>query len=206
MTLLRIARFALWSSVLVVGTATATLYLVRPAPQLQAAAVVSNGQSSLGKAPYELVDTRGNAFNPQVMTGAPTLLFFGFTQCPDICPTSVADIMLWYEQLGEEAADLRSYFVTIDPERDTYRRIAEYLSWTKRIVGVTGTPEEIAAVAASWGVHYEKISEPDGGYTMDHTSAVYLIDRQGEFVTFISYGEETSVAVEKLRSFLRSQP
>lgn len=209
MSSLQVIRFAVWSAVLVVGTAAGTIYLMRQAPSGSPTAtsgtVTSAGsESALGKAPYELTDVRGRPFDREALRGAHTALFFGFTHCPDICPTTLGEIASWYGALGDEAGDLRTYFVSIDPERDTPEVLAKYLSWNEHVTGVTGTPEETARMAKSWGVFYEKVPDESGGYTMDHTSAVYLLDRAGELQTIISYEADSTEALQKLRQLLAS--
>jgi protein SCO1/2 len=131
------------------------------------------------------------------------VLFFGFTHCPEVCPTTMAEMSTWFEQLGEEGSDLRGYFVSVDPERDTPAILGEYVSWVSdRITGITGTPEEIAKIAKAWGVYYEKVPLEGDDYTMDHTASVFLLDTKGEFQGTIAYGEDSTVAVQKLRNLL----
>lgn len=209
MSSLQIIRFAAWSTVLVVGTAAGTIYLTRSGPSdgttaTSGTVTSTSSESTLGKAPYELTDVNGRSFDREALKGAHTALFFGFTHCPDVCPTTLGEIAGWYEALGDEAGDLHTYFISIDPERDTPEVLANYLSWNEDVIGVTGTPEEIARMAKSWGVFYEKVPEEGGGYTMDHTSAVYLLDREGELQTIISYEADTTEALHKLRQLLAS--
>ncbi len=129
-------------------------------------------------------------------------MFFGFTHCPEVCPTSLAEMTVWYEALGEQADDLNAWFVTVDPERDTAAVIGDYVSWTGRVTGVTGTAEEVTKAAQSWGVYYEKVPLEGGDYTMDHTASVFLVNAEGEFEGTIAYREDSDTALAKLRRLL----
>ena len=159
--------------------------------------------SGFGGGTYALVDQRGEAVDQTMFQGHPSALFFGFTHCPEVCPTTMAEMSAWFEQLGDEGKDLQAYFVTIDPERDTPAILGDYVSWVSdRITGVTGTPEEIAKIAKAWGVYYAKVPLEDGDYTMDHTASVFLLDDKGQFQGTIAYREDGAVALQKLRNLL----
>jgi protein SCO1/2 len=191
-------RLVLW---LLVGAAALTatglyVYTTMAPPPQQA--------DSFGKGNYQLVSASGEPFTHDSLVGKPSMLFFGFTHCPDVCPTSLAEMVTWYEALGDEARDLNAWFITVDPERDTAEVIGDYVSWTERVTGVTGTPDEIASVARAWGAHFEKVPLEGGDYTMDHTASIYLINAQGEFEGTIAYRESTQTALGKLRRLLAS--
>ena len=159
--------------------------------------------SGFGGGTYALVDQRGEPVDQTMFQGHPSALFFGFTHCPEVCPTTMAEMSAWFEQLGDEGKDLQAYFVTIDPERDTPAILGDYVSWVSdRITGVTGTPEEIAKIAKAWGVYYAKVPLEDGDYTMDHTASVFLLDDKGQFQGTIAYREDSTVALQKLRNLL----
>ena len=159
--------------------------------------------SGFGGGTYALVDQRGEPVDQTMFQGHPSALFFGFTHCPEVCPTTMAEMSAWFEQLGDEGKDLQAYFVTIDPERDTPAILGDYVSWVSdRITGVTGTPEEIAKIAKAWGVYYAKVPLEDGDYTMDHTASVFLLDDKGQFQGTIAYREDGAVALQKLRNLL----
>jgi len=159
--------------------------------------------SGFGGGTYALVDQRGAPVDQTMFQGHPSALFFGFTHCPEVCPTTMAEMSAWFEQLGDEGKDLQAYFVTIDPERDTPAILGDYVSWVSdRITGVTGTPEEIAKIAKAWGVYYAKVPLEDGDYTMDHTASVFLLDDKGQFQGTIAYREDGAVALQKLRNLL----
>lgn len=157
---------------------------------------------ALGQGDYQLVTAQGEAFTHDSLKGSPSMLFFGFTHCPEVCPTSLAEMASWYEALGDEAVDLKAFFITVDPERDTTEIIGDYVSWTGRVTGITGTPEEVASAARAWGAFYEKVPLEDGDYTMDHTASVFLVNAQGEFEGTIAYREGTDTALAKLRRLI----
>jgi protein SCO1/2 len=194
---LRNIRKALWVLVAVVALgAGAGAILLRPQASTTA-------DSSFGRGEFTLVDAQGNAVDQTVLAGHPSMLFFGFTHCPEVCPTTMGEMAGWFDALGGEADDLRAYFVTVDPERDTPEVLGEYVSWVSdRIIGLTGAPEEIAKAARSWGVFYEKVPLEGGDYTMDHTASVFLVDDKGEFAGTIAYREDSQTAVGKLRNLL----
>jgi protein SCO1/2 len=156
-----------------------------------------------GQGAYTLVDQNGNPVDQTMFEGHPSALFFGFTHCPEVCPTTMAEMAGWFEALGDDGKDLRAYFVTIDPERDTPAILGDYVSWVSdRITGVTGTPEEIARIAKAWGIYYERVPLDGGDYTMDHTASVFLLDAKGEFQGTIAYREDQTTALGKLRNLL----
>jgi len=130
-------------------------------------------------------------------------MFFGFTSCPDICPTTLANMTAWLAEFGAKANEINAIFVTVDPERDTPAVLSNYLtSFDSRIVGLTGTPEQLAAMAKAYRFYYAKVDGKDGGYTMDHTATVYLLDREARFIGTIDYHEAASNAAAKLKRLL----
>lgn len=190
---LRTVRIGLWIAVAVVGIAAAT-YAFLPRPQ---------AANSFGVAQFDLIDQNGKPVDETVFDGHPSALFFGFTHCPEVCPTTMAEMSTWFESLGDEGKDLRAYFVSIDPERDTPAILGDYVSWVSdRITGITGDPEQIAKIAKAWGVYYAKVPLDDGDYTMDHTASVFLLDSKGEFQGTIAYREDNATALGKLRNLL----
>lgn len=159
--------------------------------------------SGFGKGTYSLIDQRGIGVDQTMFEGHPSALFFGFTHCPEVCPTTMAEMSGWFEALGEDGKDLRAYFVSIDPERDTPAVLGDYVSWVSdRITGITGRPEEIARIAKTWGVYYARVPLEGSDYTMDHTASVFLLDAKGEFQGTIAYREDQATALGKLRNLL----
>ena len=165
-----------------------------------------DGQPQFGKAAitsFRLTDQDGATVTERALLGRPAVLFFGFTYCPDVCPTTLTSVTVLLARLGDDADKVGVYFVTIDPERDTAPEIKKYLSsFDPRIRGLTGTADQIAAIARPLGVYYAKSGEGDT-YTMDHTASVFLLDANGSLRGTIAYGEEADTAEAKLRALLR---
>lgn len=157
------------------------------------------GTAEFGRGDYQLVTHAGEAFTQSSLQGQPSLVFFGFTHCPDVCPTTIGDIMTWQAELGEAAEDLRVFFVTVDPERDSAEVLADYIGWLPGAIGVTGSREDINAAMRAFRVFARKVPTADGDYTMDHSSSVLLFAADGQFVTNISYQAPLDQALERLR-------
>ncbi|WP_417434897.1 SCO family protein [Hoeflea sp.] len=149
---------------------------------------------------FTLVDHNGAPITQAAFAGRPTMVFFGFTRCPEVCPTTLYEMAGWFEALGEEGCDLQAFFISVDPERDTPEIMKSYAeALTDRVTGITGDPDEIAKVIAAWHVYAAKIPTDDGDYTMDHTASVFLMDENGNFKGTIAYGENPDTAIAKLR-------
>ncbi len=150
--------------------------------------------------PFSLTDQNGRTVTDQDFKGQPFLVFFGFTHCPEVCPTTLFEISEVLRKLGPDAERVRGLFITVDPERDTSAALKDYLSsFDPHMVGLTGDPAAIAAVAKAYRVYYKKVPLSEGGYTMDHTAIVYLMDKQGRFVSPFSLKRTTEAAAEDLR-------
>ncbi len=150
--------------------------------------------------PFELVDQDGNPITEAAFRGGPRVVFFGFTHCPEVCPTTLFELDGYLEELGEEAADIKPYFVSIDPERDTPTVMKTYLSnFSDRITGITGDPEKVAAMAKGFSIYVRKVELEDGDYTMDHTASILLLDSDGDFFGTIAYEENSETAIAKLK-------
>lgn len=148
----------------------------------QQAQEISSGQADVG-GPFELVDQTGRAVDESILEGRWTAVFFGFTHCPDYCPTTLQALAATRAAMGERGDDLGIIFVSIDPERDTPELLGDYLrtrSFPEGVVGLTGTPEQVAAAARAYRAHYERVGEGEG-YTMNHTLTVYLMGPDGRF-------------------------
>ena len=153
--------------------------------------------------PIRLTDQDGKPFDSKSLDGKPFAVFFGFTHCPDACPTTLSEMARTEEEIGAPAKDFTTLFVTVDPERDTPPVLKEYLSnFTGNTVALSGTPEQIAQVAKDYRVFYKKVPTSDGGYTMDHTAVLYLMGRKGEFRDVIAYSEDHERFVEKVKKLL----
>lgn len=187
-------RLALWALVALAAVAATLLFFV-----------TRQGAESggIGGGSYSLVDQRGAPLDQSMLVGQPSLLFFGYTHCPDVCPTTMGEMAAWYGELGPEAANLKAFFVTVDPERDTPEILDGYVSWVSdRVTGVTGTPEEIAKMVKAWKVLAEKVPGQGADYTMNHTASVFLVNAQGGFEGTIAYQEDPATAVAKIRKLL----
>ena len=149
---------------------------------------------------FALVDHNGAPITQAAFEGRPTLVFFGFTHCPEVCPTTLYEMAGWFDALGEEGRDLQAFFISVDPERDTPEIMKGYAAaFTDRVTGITGDSDEIAKVIAAWHVYAARIPTDDGDYTMDHTASVFLLDRHGAFKGTIAYGESPETAIAKLK-------
>lgn len=158
--------------------------------------------------PFQLVAQTGQPITEQAFRGKPTALFFGFTHCPEVCPTTLFELDGWLKQVDPEAKGLQAYFVTVDPERDTPEILGRYISnVTDRVTGIAGDPAKVAEVVKGFRVYAKKIpldeSQPDGDYTMDHTASIFLLDAEGRFKGTIAYGENPDTAVKKLENLLK---
>jgi protein SCO1 len=137
-------------------------------------------------APFDLVDTHGASVTPAQLHGHPTLVFFGFTYCPDVCPTTLAlltDVQKQVSRADQELAGLKVALISVDPERDTPDQLGKYLSsFGGDLIGLTGTPPEIVKAQQTFGVAASRVELAGGGYTMDHSATVFLLDSQGRKV------------------------
>lgn len=145
------------------------------------------GEASIG-GPFSLLDHTGRRRSEQDFLGRKMLVFFGYIQCPDVCPIGLQKMTMALELLGDKAAAVQPVFITIDPERDTVEQMASYVShFHPTMIGLTGTAEEIKQTAKSFRIYYAKVE--DGmleGYLMDHSSVIYLMDEQGKFETYFN--------------------
>jgi protein SCO1/2 len=155
--------------------------------------------------PFTLVDQNGKTVTERDFRGKPTVLFFGFTYCPEVCPTTLADLTADLKALGPDAAKLNVIYVTVDPLRDTQKQMRTYLTaFDPRIRGLTGTPAQIAQIAKEYDVYYQKVPLEGGSYTMDHSAGIYLIDRHGRFEGMMTYQDPQAEALTKLRTLIHS--
>jgi protein SCO1/2 len=163
---------------------------------------LASASASVG-GPFRLTDQNGRIITEQDLKGRPSVIFFGFTHCPEICPTALFDISEVLNRLGPDASKVNALFITVDPERDTPAVLKDYLSsFNPRLIGVGGDPEALAAVAKAYRVYYKKVPTQDGDYTMDHTAIVYLMDKNGQFVAPFSLKRKPEEAAAELRRYL----
>jgi len=166
--------------------------------------LTNRAENRIGYGDYTLNATDGTTFTSASLQGQATAVFFGFTHCPDVCPTTLGDIMGWQDALGEQAQDLRIVFVTVDPERDSVDLLRDYVGWLPGAVGLTGEVDQVKAAEGSFRVFSQKEPLEGGDYTVSHTSKVMLFDKAGEFADTISYQEAPDTAVAKLDALLAS--
>ena len=159
--------------------------------------------------PFSLVAQNGQPITEKdFRNGKPTALFFGFTHCPEICPTTVYELTGWMKQVDPDKSRLQAYFVTIDPRRDTPELLNTYISnASDRITAISGDPDKVEAMARGFSIFFQKVptdpNNPDGpDYTMNHAANVFLMDGAGRFVGTIDYGENPDVAVQKLKNLI----
>ncbi|AWZ02767.1 hypothetical protein RHODOSMS8_03257 [Rhodobiaceae bacterium] len=192
--------------VAITGLAIATagiLYVTLPAedadyPQRSSGAALIGG-------PFELVQHDGNTVTNETFNGELMLIYFGFTFCPDVCPTELQIMSNALDLVGDDAEQVRPILISIDPERDTVEAMAQYVShFHPRMTGLTGTVEQVAAAARAYRVYYERVEDPgsNAAYTMDHSSIVYLMDKEGQFITHFGPGTKPEKMAETIRSAL----
>jgi len=158
-------------------------------------------QSSIG-GPFKLTDQDGKPISDDSLRGKPFLVFFGFTHCPDVCPTTLFEVSEVMRKLGPDADRTAALFVTVDPERDTPDKLKDYLSsFDPHLRGITGDAEAMAAVAKAYRVYYKKVPTDKGDYTMDHTAIVYLMDKNGQFVAPFNMKRTPEQAAADLRKY-----
>jgi protein SCO1 len=153
--------------------------------------------------PFQLSDQSGAAVTEKSLQGKPTLIFFGFTHCPDVCPTALFEISEILRAMGKEADGVNAYFISVDPERDNKEAMKDYLSsFDPHLKGLTGDPEAIAKVLSAYRVYAKKVPLKDGDYTMDHTALTYLMDRDGHFVAPFNLNRTPDEAAADLKRYL----
>jgi protein SCO1/2 len=163
---------------------------------------LASSSSAIGGA-FSLVDQSGKPFTEKDLTGKPSLVFFGFTHCPDICPTKLFEITQMLDSLGTDASKVNVVFITVDPERDTTELLSTYLgSFHAGIRGLTGTDEQVTQAMRAYRAFGRKVPLDGGGYTMDHTTFVYLMDKQGQFVSTFDVARDPAKAAQDLRRYL----
>lgn len=202
---MRRIRLVAWILVTAVGllAAAATLqgYLWRDHPRLVPAAMPALGGA------FTMRDQHGVVVSEADLRGRPSLIFFGFTYCPDICPSTLLEVAGWVKALGTAGERLQVFFVTVDPARDDAATMKAYVgNFDPRIRALVGTEAQLADMAAKWRVVYRRVELAGGGYTMDHTASLFLMDREGRFAGTISPQEGEAVALAKLRRLLGANP
>lgn len=155
------------------------------------------------RANFTLEDDRGNPVGPSIFHGSTALIYFGYTHCPEVCPTTLFEVADWLKTLGPEGKGLKAYFFSIDPERDTPDVMHGYVTaFTDRITGITGKPEEMKKVIDGWMIHASKLPSEDGDYHMSHTVSLLLVGADGRLKGMIPYGLDKEEALTRIRDLL----
>ncbi|MET0171509.1 MAG: SCO family protein [Agrobacterium vaccinii] len=195
-------RIALWGAVVVLMGVMAwlTMELTKSRDQMV---------EEVYGTPFQLVAQNGQPITEKAFQGKPTALFFGFTHCPEVCPTTLFELNGWMEKVDPAGDKMQAYFVSVDPERDTPEILNQYISnVSKRITGITGAPDKIAETLKGYRIYAKKVpvdeKDPSGEYTMDHTASVILLDAKGRFAGTIAYGENPDTAVQKLQNLTKT--
>ena len=195
-------RYALWALVVLALAGFGWLQFGQPRSGAGTGSIADAGTAMLGRGDFRLQATDGTEFTSETLKGQPSAVFFGFTNCPDVCPTTLGDIASWQQELGPAGEKLRVFFVTVDPERDPVEKLGEYVSWVPGVVGVSGTPEEIAKALKAFRIYARKAPQEGGGYSMDHSSGLLLFDANGDYAGLIGYQQERERAMASLRGLL----
>ncbi|WP_224701568.1 SCO family protein [Devosia aquimaris] len=193
---LRTFRIVLWTLVAIVALGATALYLFRP----PARPLGITGQE------FALNSTKGGAFTQDDLRGVPSLIFFGFTYCPDVCPTTLAETTAIRSELGLTPDQLRIIFVSVDPERDTLDMVRSYVEgFDPSIIGLVGSSlEQTENAKAAFGVFSEKVGDPgDPYYTVNHTALTFLVKADGTFQGTISYEEPMETALAKVKRLVQ---
>jgi protein SCO1/2 len=191
-------QIALWGAVLAAAAGLAFL-LLRPYSSLPEARTAELPLAAIG-GPFTLVDGKGQPFSSSRLAGRPFAIFFGFTHCPDVCPTTLARLAKLRRALGRGDDAFNIVFVTVDPERDGPAEVGAYAGlFATPVIGLTGSREQIERVKKQYAVASMKSPLPGGDYSVDHTASVFLMDRSGQFVATIAPEESDDVALAKLK-------
>jgi protein SCO1/2 len=174
---------------------------VLPGPRQQVSSVLPSTGKALVGGPFSLVDHTGKAVTEQGFRGRYMLVYFGFTHCPDVCPSGLQVMAAALDKAGAKAEQIMPLLITVDPERDTPEQLASYVpSFHPRLVGLTGTPEQVAAALKAYRVYAKRVDDPksSAGYTFDHTSLIYLMDRNGEYIAHFTHATPVDRIAERL--------
>lgn len=154
---------------------------------------------------FSLVNSNGQQVTEEDLRAKPSAIFFGYTHCPDICPTTLFDLQNWLKELGKSADKLNVWFITVDPERDTPQILHAYLANVSgKITGISGAPQAVRKMVESFNIAAKKVDGEDGEYTFDHTAAVLLLNKGGRLRGIIPYQEKDNIAVEQLKALANS--
>ena len=189
-------RIALWVLVGLVAAGVIVLLWKSAEPEQ---GVVQTSMATIG-GPFTLTASSGKPFSSAELNGKPAAVFFGFTHCPDVCPTTIARLTKLRRELGKGDDASSIVFISVDPERDTPAEVDNYMKlYDSPLIGLTGTPAQIEQVKKQFGIYSRKVEQPGGSYSVDHTATVILLDRNGQFSSTLSPEEGNQVALDKLK-------
>jgi cytochrome oxidase Cu insertion factor (SCO1/SenC/PrrC family) len=189
---------------LMVGAAAALAIFPEARERLLPASAPSVGSALVG-GPFTLTDQTGKRVTDKDLRGRYTLVFFGFTYCPDVCPSALQVMAAALDKLGPQGQKITPLFITVDPERDSPAQLASYLkSFHPRLVGLTGTPAEIEAVTKAYRVYVKKVADPksSAGYTFDHSAIIYLMGPDGAYLAHFTHATNVDAMAERLAKLL----
>jgi protein SCO1 len=194
---LRYIRIALWALAGIAAIALPIAYVARTPVTERATGVASVG------GPFVLTNAKGGEFDSKSLAGKPFAVFFGFTHCPDICPTTMAEMSGFLGELGDKADAMPVLFVTVDPARDTADVLKDYMSsFDARMIALTGPDDKIQAMLRRYGAIATRVELDQGNYTMDHTASVFLYGPDGRLVSTLDYKEKPDVKLQKIKNLL----
>jgi protein SCO1/2 len=187
------------AALVVLGTGGYLAVMLQHNPQGVAGSPLA---SAIG-GPFQLVDQNGNTVTEAALKGKWSLVYFGYTHCPDACPTALNDISIALSELGAKRDQVRPIFITVDPERDTPKVLKDYVTaFDAPILGLTGTPEQVAKAAKDYRVYYAKHPEAGGDYSMDHSSVIYVMDPEGRFTASFTPDSTPEQMAERLKKLV----
>ena len=190
---------AILAALVIIGTGTFFFIALRDTPQGAARTALA---SAIG-GPFQLIDQNGKTVTDADLKGKWSLIYFGYTHCPDACPTALNDISIALSELGSKRDSVRPVFITVDPERDTPETLKAYVtSFDAPILALTGTSEQVAKAAKGYRVYYAKHPEAGGDYSMDHSSVIYVMDPQGRFTASFTHESAPEHISERLKKLL----
>lgn len=199
---LRIFRIITWCLVALVGGWLLVFGYLMPLDQGREAATTVASAPTIGK-PFELTSHRGEIIDNAFLRGKPYLAFFGFTHCPDVCPTILFELTDLMKVLGPTADDFNVIFITVDPERDDLELLKAYMSsFDQRIMALRGTEEQTQTAVKAFAAYARKVPTEGGNYTMDHTAGVYLMDADGGFRGTLDMHEPREIRLQKIRNLV----
>jgi len=190
---------AILAGLVIIGTGTFLVLALRDTPRGAAGTALT---SAIG-GPFQLVDQNGKTVTDADLKGKWSLIYFGYTHCPDACPTALNDISIALSELGPKCDAVRPVFITVDPERDTPETLKAYVtSFDAPILALTGTADQVATAAKGYRVYYAKHPEAGDDYSMDHSSVIYVMDPEGRFTASFTHESAPEQISERLKKLI----